>query len=42
MYGYSPYHHVQNDMVYPAVWIRTGADDGRVSPASSWEREKAL
>jgi prolyl oligopeptidase len=42
MYAYSPYHHVKDGTAYPAVWIRTGANDGRVSPANSWKMAARL
>jgi phosphodiesterase/alkaline phosphatase D-like protein len=35
LYGYSPYHHVQNKTAYPAVLFMTGENDGRVNPAHS-------
>ena len=35
LYGYSPYHHVQNKTPYPAVLLMTGENDGRVNPAHS-------
>jgi prolyl oligopeptidase len=35
MYAYSPYHHVKNGTAYPAIFMATGATDGRVNPAHS-------
>jgi prolyl oligopeptidase len=35
MYAYSPYHHVQDGTHYPAVFMQTGATDGRVDPMHS-------
>jgi prolyl oligopeptidase len=35
LYAYSPYHHVQNGTKYPAVFMLTGENDGRVNPAHS-------
>jgi len=35
MYAYSPYHHVTDGTNYPAVFMATGATDGRVNPAHS-------
>ena len=35
MYAYSPYHHVKDGTNYPAVFMATGATDGRVNPAHS-------
>jgi prolyl oligopeptidase len=35
LYGYSPYHHVKDGRVYPAVIMTTGDNDGRVNPAQS-------
>jgi prolyl oligopeptidase len=35
LYAYSPYHHVQDGTVYPAVFLRTGENDPRVDPANS-------
>jgi prolyl oligopeptidase len=35
LYGYSPYHHVQNGTKYPALLLTTGDNDGRVNPAQS-------
>lgn len=35
IYAYSPYQHVRNGTAYPAVFLLTGANDGRVDPANS-------
>jgi prolyl oligopeptidase len=35
MYAYSPYHHVKDGTAYPAVFLLTGANDGRVDPSNS-------
>jgi prolyl oligopeptidase len=35
LYAYSPYHHVTDGMKYPAIFMGTGATDGRVNPAHS-------
>ena len=35
LYAYSPYHHVEDGRRYPAVFLLTGANDGRVDPANS-------
>ena len=35
LYAYSPYHHVDNGVAYPAVLFLTGDNDGRVNPAQS-------
>ena len=35
LYAYSPYHHVAAGAKYPAVFMATGATDGRVNPAHS-------
>ncbi len=35
LYAYSPYHHVVDGMLYPAVLFMTGDNDGRVDPANS-------
>ena len=35
LYAYSPYHHVQDKVNYPAVLMMTGENDGRVNPAHS-------
>ena len=35
LYAYSPYHHVVNGTVYPAILFMTGDNDGRVDPMNS-------
>ncbi|HTU19919.1 MAG TPA: prolyl oligopeptidase family serine peptidase [Gemmataceae bacterium] len=35
LYGYSPYHHVEEGTAYPAVLFLTGENDPRVDPANS-------
>lgn len=35
LYAYSPYHHVREQVKYPAVLLTTGENDGRVNPAQS-------
>ncbi len=35
LYAYSPYHHVIDGSAYPAIFMYTGATDGRVNPAHS-------
>jgi prolyl oligopeptidase len=35
LYAYSPYHHVKNDVTYPATIFLTGDNDPRVDPANS-------
>ncbi len=35
MYGYSPYHHVQDGVAYPPVLFLTGENDPRVEPMQS-------
>jgi prolyl oligopeptidase len=35
LYAYSPYHHVVDGTKYPAVFMATGENDGRVNPAHS-------
>jgi prolyl oligopeptidase len=35
LYAYSPYHHVVQGGAYPAIFMYTGATDGRVNPAHS-------
>jgi prolyl oligopeptidase len=35
LYGYSPYHHVDDRAEYPAILMLTGENDGRVNPAHS-------
>lgn len=35
LFAYSPYHHVQDGVAYPAVLFMTGANDPRVDPYNS-------
>jgi prolyl oligopeptidase len=42
LYDYSPYHHVAKGDAYPAVFMQTGATDGRVNPAHSRKMAAAL
>ena len=42
LYAYSPYHHVQKGIAYPAVLMLTGATDGRVNPMHSRKFAAAL
>ena len=35
LYAYSPYHRVREGVKYPAVFLTTGENDGRVNPAQS-------
>jgi len=35
LYAYSPYHHVKDGTVYPAVLFLTGENDHRVNPMES-------
>ena len=35
LYAYSPYHHVVDGTIYPAIFMATGEHDGRVNPAHS-------
>lgn len=42
LYAYSPYHHVQKGVEYPAVLMLTGATDGRVNPMQSRKFTAAL
>ena len=35
LFGYSPYHHVEDGAQYPAVLFLTGANDPRVDPSHS-------
>jgi prolyl oligopeptidase len=39
LYAYSPYHHVGKGIAYPAILMRTGANDGRVTP---WQSRKMI
>jgi prolyl oligopeptidase len=40
--AYSPYHHVVPGTKYPAIFMATGANDGRVNPAHSRKMIAAL
>lgn len=40
--AYSPYHHVEKGVAYPAVLMMTGANDGRVNPMNSRKFAAAL
>jgi prolyl oligopeptidase len=42
LYAYSPYHHVTQQVHYPAVLMLTGATDGRVNPMQSRKSTAAL
>ena len=42
MYAYSPYHHVQAGVKYPAVLFITGDNDHRVNPMNSRKMTAAL
>jgi prolyl oligopeptidase len=42
LYAYSPYHHVQAGVKYPAVLLVTGDNDHRVNPAHSRKMTAAL
>jgi prolyl oligopeptidase len=35
LFAYSPYHHVEKGVRYPAVFMATGENDGRVNPMHS-------
>jgi len=35
LYAYSPYHHVVDGAKYPAIFMATGENDGRVNPMHS-------
>jgi prolyl oligopeptidase len=35
LHAYSPYHHVEDNVAYPAVLLVSGENDGRVDPADS-------
>src|SRR5262249_30327775 len=35
LYAYSPYHHVVDSVHYPAIFMATGENDGRVNPMHS-------
>jgi prolyl oligopeptidase len=42
LYAYSPYQHVRAGVRYPAIFMATGANDGRVNPAHSRKMVAAL
>ena len=42
LYGYSPYHHLDQGAAYPAILMMTGANDGRVNPLHSRKFAAAL
>jgi len=42
LFAYSPYHHVQTGVKYPAVLFITGDNDHRVNPANSRKMTAAL
>ena len=42
LYAYSPYHHVEDSVRYPAVLMLTGVNDQRVSPANSFKMTARL
>jgi prolyl oligopeptidase len=42
MYAYSPYHHVVDGTVYPAVLATTGMNDPRVEPWQSFKMAARL
>ncbi|HEX3810143.1 MAG TPA: prolyl oligopeptidase family serine peptidase [Rhizomicrobium sp.] len=42
LYAYSPYHRVVKGTAYPAVFLATGANDGRVNPMHSRKFAAAL
>ncbi len=42
LFAYSPYHHAQKGVAYPAVLMLTGATDGRVNPLHSRKFTAAL
>jgi prolyl oligopeptidase len=42
LYAYSPYHHVQAGVRYPAVLLTAGENDGRVDPMQSRKFAAAL
>jgi len=37
LYAYSPYHHIMPGGRYPAIFLATGENDGRVEP---WQSRK--
>jgi prolyl oligopeptidase len=42
LYAYSPYHHVNAGVRYPAILLTAGANDGRVNPLNSRKFVAAL
>ena len=42
LFAYSPYQHVRDGEHYPAIFMATGANDGRVNPAHSRKMVAAL
>ncbi|CAM3273058.1 S9 family peptidase [Sphingomonas antarctica] len=42
LYAYSPLHHVRSGVQYPAVFMSTGDNDGRVNPLHSRKFTAAL
>lgn len=42
MLACSPYHRVKDGTTYPAVWLRTGANDRRVDPKHTWKMAARL
>ena len=42
LYGYSPYHHVEEGKNYPAVFLTADAGDNRVNPMQSRKMTAAL
>ena len=42
LYGYSPYHNIEDGVKYPAVLFSTGANDPRVDPMQSRKMTAAL
>jgi len=42
LYGYSPYHHVEEGAAYPAVLFTTGDNDPRVEPLHSFKMTARL
>ncbi|HLI98074.1 MAG TPA: prolyl oligopeptidase family serine peptidase, partial [Candidatus Baltobacteraceae bacterium] len=42
LYAYSPYHHVEKGVAYPAVLLLTSENDPRVPPWQTWKFGAAL
>ncbi len=42
LYAYSPYHHVEKGVAYPAVLLVTSENDPRVPPWQTWKFGAAL